>query len=138
MASADPGTLIKIADMAPPKLAPLLIPTRNAMALKGLSTKVRGIAMAMAMGPLSPGIAPTTMPTNTPNTISKKFAKVSASMRPATTVSIDVKFSRFRKNYFGALQYVRRLSDRERSLTGLFRHPIGASRERKPEQLPKE
>jgi hypothetical protein len=82
--------LINIADIAPPKLAPLFIPTRKAMALKGLSVKVRGMAIAIAMGPLSPGIAPTTMPTNTPKKISSRLATVSASVRPAMTTSMNL------------------------------------------------
>ncbi len=69
IASAAPGMLIRQAEMAPPKLAPLLMPTRNAIATSGPMKKVSGTAMAMAIGPLSPGMAPTAMPMNTPRQI---------------------------------------------------------------------
>ena len=74
--------------MAPPKFAPLLMPTRNEIAATGDNTKVSGMAMAMAIGPLRPGIAPTTMPTKTPNAIRARLVTVSALARPERTTSM--------------------------------------------------
>ena len=55
---------MKIDEIAPPYSPPLCTPSRNAMADTGLIAYVRGTAMAIAVGALMPGIAPTTIPSD--------------------------------------------------------------------------
>ena len=86
-ASGVPGVFIRIAGIAPPNSPPFMIPTRNEIATNGSMTKVKGMAIAIAITGPMPGIAPTIWPIATPSTTKARLTSVKASPNPARMVS---------------------------------------------------
>tara|TARA_Y100001968_G_scaffold98368_2_gene88398 strand:+ start:4181 stop:4438 length:258 start_codon:yes stop_codon:yes gene_type:complete len=68
-----PGALIRIAENEPPYIPAAKHETIKINAVSGLKEKETGINKAIAIGGLSPGMAPITRPTETPSNIAKKL-----------------------------------------------------------------
>ena len=89
-ASGVPGVLNRMAGTAPPTVAPFITPTRKPKTgnrATGVKPKIEiriGSAMAIAIGPASPGVAPTTVPSRNPARI---ITRVTDTGRPAMAKS---------------------------------------------------
>ena len=74
--------------MEPPKVPAQYRAAIMAMAGTGSREMVKGSSSATAMGELSPGSAPTRIPTNTPMKMSRMLKGSSSSDRPRMTASM--------------------------------------------------
>jgi hypothetical protein len=73
MDAGVPGIRNKVAEINPPLIDPTYMETNNTIASAGFCMeKVNGNVSAINMAPVSPGIAPTTIPSETPSTIKKQ------------------------------------------------------------------
>ena len=88
-ASGDPGIFKRIAEIDPPKVPPLYIPIKKAIAVIGCIPKVIGAKRAIAIAAVRPGIAPIKIPIVTPAISAISGPNVSAFCIPIIRFSID-------------------------------------------------